>query len=236
MTDFLHVVKKMLPIVAWAWLPYGPMDGLAQGVGPVPTETPPPASSDPFDPGELGSGPFHEMEALMEVTIFRLDILTLTVRVGPETAARLEDLVEGRTYTEALADSVAAVMLEADDAWARQVFHRDVSVDRLIDGMRETAERAADAGFVSEGYVRDFADRLPTLFAFLDERGAREGDEMLIRLEGDIRRSLYRDAGGRVLMREENRDPEGRGASIPSFFAPGTRFREGLVRSLLDER
>jgi hypothetical protein len=190
---------------------------------------------DAFEPTDLGNGPYQEMSALMEVTIFNIDVLVLTVRVGPETASRLGALVEGRRYSEELADSVAAVVLEADDAWARQVFQRDVGLGRLTDGMSETAQKAADAGFISQEYAAEFAADVPLWFAFLEEDGAKEGDAIYFRLRGDELRTIYRAVDGRVLMDEIGVSAEARRASIPSFFAPGTRFRKRLIESLLDQ-
>lgn len=195
----------------------------------------PVARTSPFEPEGFGNGPSEEMRALLEVTLFNIDVLMLTIRVAPETGARLQSLVSGRDeYDDALADSVAVVMLEAKDAWARQVFERDVSLGRLTGGMVETAEKAAEAGWVTDEYVEDFAAGLPSLFGFLGERGAKEGDTIYLRMTGDRIRTIYETVDGEVLLDEVGESAEGRRASIPSFFAPGTRFRKKLVESLLD--
>jgi len=192
------------------------------------------ATTSPFEPEGFGTGPSEEMRALLEVTLFNIDVLTLTIRVAPETGTRLHALVDDREeYDEALADSVAAVMLGVEDAWARQVFERDVSFGRLTGGMLETAEKAAEAGWVSGEYVEEFAVRLPGLFGFLEERGAKEGDSIYFWLRGDEVRTVYQTVDGAVLLDELGVSAEGRLASIPSFFAPGTRFRKRLVESLL---
>jgi hypothetical protein len=176
------------------------------------------------------------MSALLEVTLFKIDVLTLTVRVNAATADRLRDLAEGRDYSDELADSVSAVMLEVDDAWARQVFHRDVSLGRLVGGMRETAKKAAEAGFITKEYLEEFSENAPLWFGFLEESGAKKGDELIFRVDGDRLRTVYRTADGRILMDELAEGAEGRRASIPSFFAPGTRFRKHLVESLVAPR
>jgi hypothetical protein len=192
-------------------------------------------SDDPFVPSGLGVGPYAELSALMEVTIFNIDVLTLTVRVSPEAAERLRSLSEGRSYSEELADSVAALMLEAEDLWARQVLHRDVGYDRMAGGMRETTERAAEAGYISEAYLEEFGARIPDLFGFLREDGAREGDEIFFRVRGDTVRTVYRTVEGEVRLDRTVVDPEARRASVPAFFAPGTRFRRRLVESLVGQ-
>jgi hypothetical protein len=103
----------------------------------------------------------------------------------------------------------------------------------VLGGIRETAEKAADAGFVSRAYVETFSDGLPELFGFLDEGGTKKGDEIVFRVRGDSVRTLYRTVDGRVLLDRTAVDAQGRRASIPSFFAPGTRFRKRLIESLL---
>ena len=200
------------------------------------TEASPSVAIESFEPLDFGTGPYEEMEALMEVTILNIDVLTLTVRVGPDTAAHLGRLVEGYSeYSNELADSVAAIMLGADDAWASQVFHRDVSLGRLTGGMRETVEKAVADEFVSEEYATAFSADLPEWFGFLGERGAKKGDTIFFRIRGDSLRTTFLTVDGQVLMDDVGMDAEGRRASIPSFFARGTRFRERLVESLLRE-
>jgi hypothetical protein len=191
--------------------------------------------ADPFEPENFGNDPYEEMSALLEVTIFNIDVLVLTVRVGPETGARLQAVTEGHDeYSDELGDSVAAIILEADEAWARQVFKRGVGLDRLMGGMRETSEKAAEAGFISREYADEFAANLPAWFRFLQEEdGAKEGDAIYFLVRGNEVRTVYRTVDGRVLMDEVGVTAEGRRGSIPSFFAPNTRFRKRLVESLL---
>jgi hypothetical protein len=193
----------------------------------------PTRGGEPFVPDGLGTTPHGELTALMEVTIFNIDVLTLTVRVPPEVAERLRSLSEGRSYSEELADSVAAVVLDAEDLWARQVLHRDVGYDRIAGGMRETVEKAAEAGYISETYLADFVARIPDLFGFLRDGGASEGDEIFFRIRGDTVRTIYRTVEGEVRLDRAVVDPEARRASVPAFFAPDTRFRKRLVESLL---
>lgn len=196
----------------------------ASTAAPIPTES--------LDPTHLGVGPWDRMSALLEVTIFNIDVLTLAVRVDSATGGALRRTGEGRAYSDELADEVAAIALDAEEMWAVQVFRRDVSFGRLIGGMVESAEKAAEAGYVSSDYVHTFEDRARSWFAFLEEDGAKEGDMILFHVVGDSVRTAYRTVDGDVLLNEVGESPEGRRASIPSFFAPGSRFRERLVRSL----
>ena len=102
--------------------------------------------------------------------------------------------------------------------------------------MRETAERAAEAGFITPEYFEQFSENVPIWFGFLEESGAKKGDEILFRIQGRRLRTAYRTADGRVLMDRAVEGDEATRASVPSFFAPGTRFRKRLVESLLFPR
>jgi hypothetical protein len=207
--------------------------GIAQPLGAPSSAAAAAPSDDPFDPSGLADGPFSEMSALLEVTIFKIDVLTLTIRVNGATAERLRAVAEGRHYSEELADSVAAVILDAAAIWARQVFHRDVGLGRLVGGMRETAKKAAEAGFIAQETYEEFSENVPVWFGFLEESGTKKGDEILFVVRGDRLRTVYRTVDGEILMDEEAEGAEARRASIPSFYAPGTRFRKRLVESLL---
>ncbi len=188
---------------------------------------------DVFQPAGFGTGPHAEVSVLLEVTIFKIDVLVLTVRVPDATAARFRDIVAGRDYGEDVADSIAAAVLDAEDLWARQVFRRDVSLGRLVGGMRENVERAAEAGYVTREFARTFAERLPEWFAFLADTGVKKGDEIVFRVRGDSLRTVYRTVGGEVMLDEWAEGTQARRGSVPSFFAPGTRFRKRLVEALL---
>lgn len=217
---------------ACSWLRRVPLLGeyaaAGQSVSPdVPVE-------DPFARAGITTGPHLDISTLMEVTIFNIDVLTLTVRVTTETRDQLLRIVRDRSYSEELADSVAAVVLEADEAWGRQVLERDVGYGRLVDGIRETTEKAAEAGYVSTSYLEEFSASLPDLFGFLREDGAREGDEILFAVEGGTTRTLYRSVDGRIRMDRTTDQEEARLGSIAAFFAPDTRFRKGLVESLIE--
>ena len=189
-------------------------------------------SVDVLDGGAPGTTAMGEMSALLEVTIFNIDVLTLTVRTDSASAMALRGLASRIEDRDELADSVAQVMLAAPRLWARQIFHRGVSLGRLVGGMSESSKQAVAAGFITPEYHAEFTEALPTLFGFLEEDGAAEGDEIFFSVEGDVVRTEYRTVDGAILLSERREDAQARRGSIPSFFAPGSRFRERLVESL----
>lgn len=192
-----------------------------------------PSQVEALSPPDLGITPYGEMEALLEVTIFNIDVLTLTVRVPERTASDLEAVIQDADrYDDALADSVARIILAADALWSRQEFERDVGYGRLLGAMRDSARKAAEAGYISQAYADEFASSLPGLFGFLEEDGVKEGDQILMLVRGNTVRTMYRTVDGDLLLDRSATSADGRNGSIPSFFAPKSDFRKRLVESL----
>lgn len=210
-----------LPIcILSALFALGPSTGSAQPV--------------PIDTTSLAEGPYATMHTLFEKTIFKVDVLTLDLRFGPEVARQLEGLVRTRAQSSGLADSIASVAVAARDAWARIEFQRDVSLGQFLDGVRENLGRAREAGFITPETYEMVSDGLPRWFAVLEERGIRDGDEILYRIRGDTLRTVFRGADGRILVDQTDAGPERRLAVLGSYFAPKSDFRKGLIRSLFE--
>ncbi len=188
------------------------------------------ALAQPVSPPE--GGPFSEMSALLEKTLFKVDVLTLQVRVSEGTAAELARLVRGRKYSNELADSAAALVLRERDAWARIEFQRGVSLKQLVDGIRDNMKKAVEAGLLEEEDFATITAAMPVWFGFLEMEGASRGDEILYRIRGDSLRTVYRTVGEEVLLDQVDVGPERRMSVLGSYFAPGSDFRKGLIRSL----
>ena len=185
-----------------------------------------------LDTTSLGDGPYAEMHTLLEKTIFKVDVLTLDVRFGPEYAERIEDLVDGRSYRSSLADSVAAVAIHATNAWARIRFERNVSLGQFLGGIRDNMAHAREAGFLDPPDYEKIDGVVTDKFAFLGDRGIHDGDQLFYRIQGDTLRTIFQAADGRVLLDQTDVGPERRLAVLGSYQAPKSDFREGLIRSL----
>lgn len=194
------------------------------------------AQPSPVDTTYLGSGSDARMQMLLEKTIFKVDVLTLEVRLGSAATARLESVVERRRYTKELADSVAAVALDARNAWARLEFKRNVRLEQFLGGIRKNLGRAEKAGIVTPEEYEEIAASLPSWYAFLVGRDIHSGDQMIYGIRGDTLHTVFRDAGGDILLDEVYLGPERRLAVLGGYFAPGSDFREKLVRSWFDAR
>lgn len=188
----------------------------------------------PLDTASLAEGPYARMHMLWEKTFLKVDVLTLDVRVGEETAARLGALAGGRSYSKKLADSLAAAALDARDAFVRIRFERNVSLDQFLDGVRDNLRKARDAGIIGAATYDTISSGLPRWFAFLRERGIHDGDRILYRIRGDTLRTAFVAREGDVLLDQTDLGAGRRLAVLGSYFVRGSDFRDGLIRSLPD--
>lgn len=175
------------------------------------------------------------VRTLMERTIFGIDVLDLTVRFEGRVAERLRATAEGNAPDSPAADSVARMAAQATRAVAHLDFARDVSLDAFLDGIRTNALRAADAGMIGRDTYDEIAGSLQGWYAFLADRGVEEGDRMSYRIRGDTLNVRYRSADGELLLDRTEVGPEHRRSVLAGYFAPGSDFREGLLRSLFGE-
>ncbi|MCJ7630361.1 MAG: hypothetical protein MUO50_18460, partial [Longimicrobiales bacterium] len=134
--------------------------------------------------------------ALLEKTIFRIDVARLRLRFGAETALGLESLLDGRPRSESLADTAVGLAVQTRDAWASLSFQRDVDFDLFLDGIRDGIKVARKAGLVDPAFARSLSDSLPAWYASLRVRGVRDGDVMMYRINGDTLRTVFRTVDG----------------------------------------
>ncbi len=188
----------------------------------------------PVDTTSLSDAPHGRMRMLWEKTIFQVDVLTLDVRFGNATARRIGELVRGRELSSALADTIADVAAHATDVWARIRFERNVSLNRFVDGVRDNAAAARDAGLITDPEFAEIYDGLPQWYAFLADTGIKDGDEMFYRIRGDTLRTIYRTVQGETRLDRTDFGSFRRLAVMGGYFAPKAEFRKGLIASLFD--
>lgn len=188
-----------------------------------------------LDTASLGSGPYAEMAMVYErgFLFIRVDVLSLRIRYGDPTAARLRQIGESDLPEPTRRDSAARVAAEATDAFARIRFLRGVTREQFLEATRENLERASEEGFVDPQSASRIAEDLPGWFAFLRDRDILEGDRLLYRIRGDTLRTLFIGGDGGALLDQTDVGPERRRAVLGGYLAPGTDFREGLLDSLL---
>lgn len=184
---------------------------------------------------ELAQGQYSRMHMLLEKTIFAVDVLTVDMRFDPETRDRFERLARQQTYSEELASRITAAALDAQHALVTLQFERSVPFDRWLQEARRGLSQAAQGNLIPQETSREVRGSLPRWFAPVEERGFRKGDRIVYRIDPDLLRTRLVSEAGTVLI--DHTDPgasPGR-AVLAGFLAPGTDFREPLVRSLIAE-
>jgi hypothetical protein len=187
------------------------------------------------DTTSLATGPAI-MRMLLEKTIFRVDVLTLELRFDTRTTRELSMFSARGGLNRTVADSVAAIALDARDVWARFRFVRGVSLGQFVDAVADNAKRARDAGILGEDMFREVETNLRQWYAFLEDRRIQKGDEMFYRIRGDTLRTIFRGHDGVILLDRTDVGAQRRLAVMGGYFAPGTDFRRKLIESLFDRK
>lgn len=177
-------------------------------------------------------GPHAHAEALLEKTLFRIDVARLDLWFGEETAAALKILGAQGLGEEPGPEPVTFLALESSRAWARLRFLRDIGFRRFLDGIRESLEAARRARLVEDGFARTLSDSFDVWYDPLRERGVRDGDEMIYLIRQDTLRTVFRTVDGRILVDHVDVGTQPRRAVLGGFLAPGSDFRDGLLETL----
>lgn len=180
----------------------------------------------------LGRGPYARMRALLEATILSIDVLTIELHFDQKTADRLQEALRGKPYSEELEQRAVGIAVEASDAYCELGFIREFSREDFIEGIRTDLGRAYKAKLIAQSdYVR-IRDSLPRWFAFLGDRGIKEGDRLYHRGTPQGFRTVFVDNARKKRL---DTTIDGRGVTrtmIATYLAPGGDLREPLVRSL----
>ncbi|MFO8175145.1 MAG: hypothetical protein R6T96_12735 [Longimicrobiales bacterium] len=180
--------------------------------------------------------PTVEASALLEKTLFRIDVARLNLQFGGDTAARLEALLEAAGPETSLADSVAEVAIHSRDATARLTFLWGIGFDRFMENVQRSVEVAREAGLLDPGFARSLSDSLPGWYAPIRERGVKDGDTMTYRIRGDTMRIVFRTRKDSVMVDQRAVGRQSRLSVLGGFLSAGSEFREGLLDSLLDRK
>jgi hypothetical protein len=174
------------------------------------------------------------MRMTLQKTILKINVATLDVRFDKTAQGRFAQLARGKPYSGALAQQLAEVAIGAGHAVVQMRFMRDVSLDRWMGVVRENLDQARAAGLITAEIVQKVSQGLPQWFGALRERGYKKGDRLLYAVAPDSLRTVVVAADGPVLVDRMDRELGTRKVVLASYFAPGSDFRELLLRSLVE--
>ncbi len=193
-----------------------------------------PPGAPPMEVDALAAGPYSTARMLLEKTVFGFDVLTVEVRFDSATQERIRKAAGSKPVSADLIDQVALAAVDASDVFARLEFLRNVSLDRWVEGASDGLRKGWQAGIIDEETYRYVAGNLAHWFRGISERGFRRGDQVLYRGYPDRLRTVLVSNSGEVLLDQTDQGASHRRALLAGYFAPGTDFREPLVRSLLN--
>ena len=131
------------------------------------------------------------------------------------------------------AAKMAPVAIGAEEALVQMRFQRDVSLSKWMGVVRENLTQARTAGLIGADLETRVSQSLPTWFSAINDRGYLKGDRLLYRVTSDSLRTVVVATDGSVLVARFEKDPGSRKVVLASYFAPGSDFREPLLRSLV---
>jgi hypothetical protein len=152
--------------------------------------------------------------------------------VDPKTETKLAELAKGKPYSSALERELANAAVSAEGAVIQLRFVRDVSLDQWIDGVRESLQKAQDAGMIDGGLRAKVSSGLPEWFKVLKGPGFHEGDRVMYKITPGQLRTVAVLKDGRVAVDRNDSGADKTRLVLASYFAPGTDYRELLLRSL----
>lgn len=174
------------------------------------------------------AGSVH-MEALLEKTLFQVDVINLDLWLGPASADQVRRLCAATDQAAVSPDSLAAVVARSRDARVRMVLQRDVGLDRFLDGVIEDLRRANEAGLLGAEGFEAVSTGLPAWLHPLRADGLWEGDRFLYCITGDTLRTVVERRDGRVVINQTDVGPEHRRGLLGSLVAPGGGFADELL-------
>lgn len=186
----------------------------------------------PLDTRGLATGPYSRMSAKLERTFMRVDVVRVDLRFDEPTRREIEKVARGNRYSAARADRIAEAVIGAERAQAQVTFLRDVDLGMYLDGIRDDLQRAENAGMIADRSRRRWTAEPRRTLAFLEDRGFREGDRLYYDIRGTTVRTTIVDEEGRMLGDRYDRADDLPRTILAGYMAPGSNFREILVRPL----
>jgi hypothetical protein len=183
---------------------------------------------------ELAQGAYATMHMLLQKTFLRINVATIEVRVDKPTQTQLSELAAGKAFSDSLAPQLTQAVIGAQRAVVQMKFKRDVSLDRWMGVVRENLEQTRKAGLIDAGLEKRVSQELPQSFAALKSRGYEKDDRLIYDIASGRLRTVVLSGSGQVLVDRLDQDPGVRRVVLCSYFAPGSDFRDPLLRSLFE--
>jgi hypothetical protein len=181
--------------------------------------------------GSLASGPFSKMHMLLEKTILKVDVVTIDVRVDGKAQGEFTKIAQGKKIEGDVEEQLAKAALAIDNAVVQMKFERDVSLSQWIDQVSGSLDKAVSAGYITSGRKSQVMNGLPNWFAPVKDRGFKEGDKVLYRVQNGGVRTVLVQADGQTTVDQNDNGADAARVLFAGYFAPDADLR-GLLRTL----
>ncbi len=192
----------------------------------------PAASAGPAVPslseGGLASGPFSKMHMLLEKTILNVDVVTIDVRVDAKAQSEFAKIAQGKKIEGDVEEQLAKAALAVDNAVIQMRFERDVSLSQWLDQVGGSLDKAVASGYITGARKAQVVSNLPNWFAPIKERGFKEGDKVLYRVQKGSLRTALQQVDGQVSIDQTDTGGDSAKVLFAGYFAPGADMRKML--------
>lgn len=181
--------------------------------------------------GGLASGPFSKMHMLLEKTILNVDVVTVDIRVDAKAQSEFVKIAQGKKIEGDVEEQLARAALAVDNAVVQMKFERDVSLSQWLDQVGGSLDKAVASGYITGARKAQVMSSLPNWFAPIKERGFKEGDKVLYRVQKGSLRTALQQVDGQVSIDQTDTGGDSAKVLFAGYFAPGADMRK-MLRSL----
>ena len=171
-------------------------------------------------------------EAMLEKTIFKIDVLKLTLTFRSPAAREVVGEVTQRPSGAAARRRLAKDLVATTDVVATVRFVRDVGLGRFVEGVCDSMKQAIREQYLQREEALQVCRQVPAWFAQFERRGFREGDQ--IRYEGSSKGMVTRvfDSNGNQLMEQFDEGSAAVRQMLSGYLNPSSDFFDALMSSL----
>jgi len=183
----------------------------------------------------LGATEHGVLSMRFEVTFMKIDVADIEALLTSADAARIEAAVGDGERTDEAEAEVEAILAGADPVVVSMRYVRDSSFGRFTKGMASGVDAAYDGEQLTDAERRSVHDQFLIGLTPMEERGVKEGDTLVFRVDGDAVSLRVVDAAGLRLAEASYEGNVYARAVRGMYICCKSNFLEKLVRSAFEE-
>lgn len=181
--------------------------------------------------GGLANGPFSKMHMLLEKTILKVDVVTIDIRVDAKAQGEFTKIAQGKEIKGDVEEQLAKAAMAVSNAVVQMRFERDVSLSQWLDQVSGSLDKAVSSGYITGARKAQVMSSLPGWFAPVKDRGFKEGDKVLYRVQPGSLRTVLLQVDGQSSVDQTDNGSDAARVLFAGYFAPGADMR-AMLQSL----